>query len=124
MVKLREYESHRRDMDIYMQDQRVDRRDIIDEFEAKLIEKGLMKESGELATELEEAITARREIADTYLVKLPVLVFSWDIFRFLLIKPYRERRYASGEKVREYSSRPTTRSGKRAARKDSSHPLQ
>jgi Zn-finger domain-containing protein len=95
MVKLREYESHRRDMDIYMQDQRVDRRDIIDEFEATLIEKGLMKESGELATELEEAITARREIADTYLVKLPVLVFSWDIFRFLLIKPYRERRYAS-----------------------------
>jgi hypothetical protein len=28
-------------------------------------------------------------------VKLPLLIFAWDIFRFLLIKPYRERRYAS-----------------------------
>jgi Zn-finger domain-containing protein len=95
MAKLREYESHRRDMDRFMQDQRADRQDIVDEFEAKLIEKGLMEESGELVSELEEAISTRREIADTYLVKLPIQVFAWDIFRFLLIKPYRERRYAS-----------------------------
>ncbi|MFQ5800314.1 MAG: DUF530 family protein, partial [Candidatus Hydrothermarchaeales archaeon] len=95
MTKLREYESLRMNMNIYLQDQRVDRQQIIDEFEAELIEKGLMKESGELASELDEAIAARREIAETYLVKLPLLVFTWDIFRFLLIKPYRERRYAS-----------------------------
>jgi Zn-finger domain-containing protein len=95
MAKLREYESHKRDMNLYMQDQRVDRQDIIDEFETKLIEKGLMEETGELAAELEKAISTRREIADTYLVKLPILIFAWDIFRFLLIKPYRERRYAS-----------------------------
>jgi len=95
MKRLREYEDHRRKMDILMQDQRADRQDIIDEFETKLIERGLMKENGELADELEEAISARREIADTYLVKLPIIVFAWDIFRFLLIKPYRERRYAS-----------------------------
>jgi Zn-finger domain-containing protein len=95
IAKLREYESHRRDMEILMQDQRADRQDIIDEFETKLIDRGLMKGSGELVAELEEAISARREIADTYLVKLPLLVFAWDVFRFLLIKPYRERRYAS-----------------------------
>jgi Zn-finger domain-containing protein len=95
MAKLREYEAIKRDMNFYMQDQRVDRQDIIDEFEAELINKGLMKESGELSNELEEAIAARREIADTFLVKIPILVFAWDIFRFLLIKPYRERRYAS-----------------------------
>jgi hypothetical protein len=95
MAKLQEYEKLRREMEILMQDQRADRQDIIDEFETKLIERGLMKVSGELASELEEAINARREIADTYLVKLPLLVFAWDVFRFLLIKPYRERRYAS-----------------------------
>lgn len=95
MAKLREYEALRRDMDLYMQDQRVDRQDVIDEFEAKLIERGLMKESGELASELEEAISARRKLAETYLVKFPLLVLAWDVFRFLLIKPYRERRYAS-----------------------------
>jgi hypothetical protein len=54
-----------------------------------------MNENGELTVELEEAISARREIADTYLVKIPILIFAWDVFRFLLIKPYRERRYAS-----------------------------
>ncbi len=81
MSKLKEYEIHRRDMNLYLQDQRVDRQDVIDEFEAKMIERGLMKESGELSSELEEAIAARREIADTILVKLPMLVFAWDIFK-------------------------------------------
>ena len=95
MSKLREYESHRRSMDIYLQNQRVDRQEIIDEFEAKMIEKGLMKENGELVDELENAISSRRDVADKYLVKLPKLILAWDIFRFLLIKPYRERRYAS-----------------------------
>ncbi|HDH27902.1 MAG TPA: DUF530 domain-containing protein, partial [Euryarchaeota archaeon] len=95
MERLREYEGYRREMDILMHDQRADRQDIIDEFETKLIERGLMKKNGELADELEEAISARRDIAETYLVKLPIIVFAWDIFRFLLIKPYRERRYAS-----------------------------
>ena len=95
VAKLNEYESLRREMNTFMQDQRVDRQDVIDEFETELIERGLMNKSGELSKELEEAITARREVADTYLVNLPLLVFAWDIFRFLLIKPYRERRYAS-----------------------------
>ncbi len=95
MAKLREYEDNKRDMNILMQDLRADRQDIIDEFETKLIDRGLMKESGELSNELEEAIASRREIADKFLVKFPILIFAWDIFRFLLIKPYRERRYAS-----------------------------
>ncbi len=95
MAKLREYEKLRRDMNIFLQDQRVDKQEIIDEFEAKLIERGLMKESGDLVKELDDAIESRREVADTYLVKLPLLIFAWEIFRFLLIKPYRERRYAS-----------------------------
>jgi len=95
MGKLREYEELRRDMSIHLQDQRVDRQDVIDEFETKLIEKGLMKESGELSEDLEKAISMRREIAERYLVRLPLLVFAWDVFRFLLVKPYRERRYAS-----------------------------
>jgi Zn-finger domain-containing protein len=93
--KLREYEAMRRDMNLHLQDQRVNRQDIIDEFEAKLIDKGMMLESGELVSDLEDTISSRREIAETILVKLPLLIFAWDIFRFLLIKPYRERRYAS-----------------------------
>jgi Zn-finger domain-containing protein len=95
MTKLREYESLKRERDVLMQNQRIDRQDVIDEFEAKLIDKGLMKKSGELSSELEEAISKRKGVADTFLVKLPLLIFAWDIFRFLLIKPYRERRYAS-----------------------------
>lgn len=95
MSKLKEYESLRHEMTRLMQDPRVDKQEIIDEFEAKLIKKGLMTSNGDLAPDLEATIESRREIADTYLIKLSLLIFAWDIFRFLLIKPYRERRYAS-----------------------------
>ncbi len=95
MSKLKEYESLRHDMARLMQDPRVDKQEIIDEFEAKFIEKGLMSTSGELAPDLEATIAYRKEIAENYLIKLSLLIFAWDIFRFLLIKPYRERRYAS-----------------------------
>lgn len=95
MKRLREYESLRREMDLLLQDPRVDRQDVIDEFEAKLMDRGLMKKTGGLSDELEAAIQRRREVSEQYLIKLPLLVFAWDIFRFLLIKPYRERRYAS-----------------------------
>lgn len=104
--KLREYEDIRKKVEMRMysatsssfaMDTRVteERREIMDEFDQKLIELGLMDEEGNLLPELDEAIKRRHEIRKGTLIKIPKAVFAWDIFKFLLIKPYRERRYAS-----------------------------
>jgi hypothetical protein len=59
------------------------------------MELGLMDDEGNLLPELDKAIEYRREIRKGTLVKIPKAIFAWDILKFLLIKPYRERRYAS-----------------------------
>ena len=69
--------------------------EIMEEFDEKLRELGFMDEKGNLSPDLVRAIELRREIRKKTLVKIPKALFAWDIFRFLLIKPYRERRYAS-----------------------------
>jgi hypothetical protein len=104
--KLREYEDIRKKVEMRMysttspafaMDMRVaeERREIMDELDQKLTELGLMDEEGNLLPELDEAIRQRHEIRKGTLIKIPKAVFAWDIFKFLLIKPYRERRYAS-----------------------------
>jgi hypothetical protein len=72
-----------------------ERREAIYEFEEELKKKGLMDKFGELLPELEKAIDFRRKLRKEMLIKIPRALFAWDIFKFLLIKPYRERRYAS-----------------------------
>jgi Zn-finger domain-containing protein len=104
--KLKKYEGLRQNIDLRIQemvpssfalDTRVqeERREIIDEFEEELKKAGLMDSRGNLLPELEDAITLRRHIRKKTLIKIPRTLFAWDIFRFLLMKPYRERRYAS-----------------------------
>jgi len=103
---LRKYEKLRQKTDMRMQemvpanfalDTRVqeERREILDEFEEELKKVGLMDSKGNLLPELEEAINLRRKIRKETLINIPKALFAWDIFRFLLMKPYRERRYAS-----------------------------
>jgi len=72
-----------------------DRREAIYEFEEELKKMGLMDKFGDLLPELEKGIEYRRKLRKEMLIKIPHALFAWDIFKFLLIKPYRERRYAS-----------------------------
>ncbi len=65
------------------------------DFEDELKAVKLMDARGALLPELETAIEYRQKIRKDMLVKIPKALFAWDIFKFLLIKPYRERRYAS-----------------------------
>lgn len=104
--KLREYEDLRRKIEMrisgtnshrYGMDTRIneERQEIIDEFEETLISRGLKDNEGNLLPDLEKAIEARKNIRVETLIKIPKAIFAWDILKFLLIKPYRERRYAS-----------------------------
>lgn len=104
--KLKTYEKMKERMEMQLQeltpssfalDTRVveERREIMDEFDEELKKEGLMDSMGDLLPELDNAINRRRDIRKQSLVKIPKALFSWDIFRFLLMKPYRERRYAS-----------------------------
>jgi len=104
--KLREYEDVRRKIKMRMYDTKTtsfamdtriteERREIMDEFNDKLTKLGLMDEQGNLLPELDKAIEYRREIRRGTLIRIPRAIFAWDILKFLLIKPYRERRYAS-----------------------------
>ncbi len=107
MEKLRKYEEIKRRFDVQMYsteatqsfalDMRVmeERRELINEFEEELRREGLMDEQGNLVEGLDEAITYRQKIRKEMMIKIPKALFAWDIFKFLLIKPYRERRYAS-----------------------------
>ncbi len=72
-----------------------ERREAIYEFEEELKKMGLMDKFGDLLPELEKSIEYRRKLRKEMLIKIPRALFAWDIFKFLLIKPYRERRYAS-----------------------------
>ncbi|MFQ5975937.1 MAG: DUF530 family protein, partial [Candidatus Hydrothermarchaeales archaeon] len=78
-------------------DIRVDeeKREMMDAFEDKLKELGLMDRRGNLDLELEDSISYRQDLRKKVLSQIPKMLFAWDVFRFLLIKPYRERRYAS-----------------------------
>jgi len=104
--KLRVYEKLKSNLDSMIQstgnismpmDIRVDeeKRELIDAFDDKLKELGLMDRQGRLDQELEDSIAYRQELRKTVLSQIPKILFGWDVFRFLLIKPYRERRYAS-----------------------------
>lgn len=95
LKKLREYEELKRKLSSYPLEYYISNRDEIDRIEAEMIERGFMDEKGNLSKEIEEAIKKRREISEKYLIKLPIAVFAWDLFKFLMIKPYRERRYSS-----------------------------
>ncbi len=72
-----------------------ERMEAIYEFEEELKKTGLMDKFGDLLPDLEKAIDYRRKLRKEILIKIPRVMFAWDIFKFLLIKPYRERRYAS-----------------------------
>lgn len=72
-----------------------EQREHMNEFEEELREAKLTDERGNLLPELESAIEYRQKIRREMLIKIPKALFAWDIFKFLLIKPYRERRYAS-----------------------------
>ncbi|MEE9564551.1 MAG: DUF530 family protein [Candidatus Hydrothermarchaeaceae archaeon] len=105
--KLKKYETLRESMESKMYggvvapsvsiDMRIteEQRELMVEFEDELKEAKLMDERGDLLPELETAIEYRQKIRKEMLVKIPKALFAWDIFKFLLIKPYRERRYAS-----------------------------
>ncbi|MEK6977711.1 MAG: DUF530 family protein [Candidatus Hydrothermarchaeota archaeon] len=104
--KLKVYENLRMKMETKMygitsptfaMDTRIteEKTELLDEFEEELKKIGLMDAKGNLVPELEEAIAYRQEIRKSTLVKIPKALFAWDIFKFLLVKPYRERRYAS-----------------------------
>jgi hypothetical protein len=104
--KLKKYEELRMKMESKMMgvdvpavslDMRIteERRELMVEFEEELKKAGLMDKYGNLDPDLEEAIEYRQKIRKETLIKIPSALFAWDIFKFLLIKPYRERRYAS-----------------------------
>jgi hypothetical protein len=107
MEKLRKYEEIKRRFDAQLYtaeasqtfalDMRImeERRELMHEFEEELKAAGLMDEKGNLIEGLDEAINYRQKIRKEMLIKIPKALFAWDIFKFLLIKPYRERRYAS-----------------------------
>lgn len=107
LEKLRKYERLKRKfnakmttaetMPTYAIDTRVieEREELMEEFEEELKARGLMDEEGNLLAELEEGINYRQRIRKEMLIRIPKAIFAWDIFKFLLIKPYRERRYAS-----------------------------
>ncbi|WP_456474599.1 DUF530 family protein [Candidatus Pyrohabitans sp.] len=107
MEKLRRYEEIKRRFDAQLYtaeasqtfalDMRImeERRELMQEFEEELKAAGLMDEKGNLIAGLDEAINYRQKIRKEMLIKIPKALFAWDIFKFLLIKPYRERRYAS-----------------------------
>jgi hypothetical protein len=106
LKKLREYEKLREKMESRMAgvvapavsiDFRIteERRELMMEFEEELKKVGLMDEFGNLDPDLEAAVEYRQKIRKETLIKIPRGLFAWDIFRFLLVKPYRERRYAS-----------------------------
>ncbi|MBI5252945.1 MAG: DUF530 family protein [Euryarchaeota archaeon] len=104
--KLKEYERLRKKIELKMygvlpptfsMDARIaeERMELMEELDEELKKAGLMDKRGNLIPELEEAINYRRQIRKETLIKIPIALFAWDIFKFLLIKPYRERRYAS-----------------------------
>jgi len=104
--KLREYERLRKKIELKMygmlpptfsMDARIteERMELMEELDEELKRAGLMDKHGSLIPELDEAISYRRQVRKETLTKIPRALFAWDIFRFLLIKPYRERRYAS-----------------------------
>lgn len=107
MEKLRRYEEIKRRFDAQLYtaeasqtfalDMRImeERYELMREFEEELKAAGLMDEKGNLISGLDEAINYRQKIRKEMLIKIPKALFAWDIFKFLLIKPYRERRYAS-----------------------------
>ncbi len=105
MKKLKEYEKLREKLEprlyttapAFAIDTRAaeERREAIYEFEEELKKLDLMDRYGELIPELENAIEYRRKLRKEMLSKIPRALFAWDILKFLLIKPYRERRYAS-----------------------------
>lgn len=104
--KLKEYERLRKKIELKMygvlpptfsMDTRIaeERMELMEELDEELKKAGLMDKRGNLIPELEEAINYRRWIRKETLIRIPRALFAWDIFKFLLIKPYRERRYAS-----------------------------
>ena len=95
LKKLKEYEELKRKLSSYPLEYYISNRDEIDRIEAEMVKKGFMDEKGNLSKEIEEAIKKRKKISEKYLIKLPLAVFAWDLFKFLMIKPYRERRYSS-----------------------------
>lgn len=106
IAKLKVYEQLRKKMEdrmyivqqpAFSMDTRVteERREAMDEFEEELKRHGFIDEQGRLVPELSEAMEYRQEIRKETIVKIPHALFAWDIFKFLLVKPYRERRYAS-----------------------------
>lgn len=104
--KLKEYERLRKKIELKMHgalpstfsmDARIteERMELMEELDEELKKAGLMDKLGNLIPELEEAINYRRQVRKGTLIRIPRALFAWDIFKFLLIKPYRERRYAS-----------------------------
>jgi len=93
--KLREYEELKREISSFPIEYYMGGREEVDRIESKMVEKGFMSEKGELSKEIESAIKHRKEISEKYLVKLPLVILAWDVFKFMMIKPYRERRYSS-----------------------------
>jgi hypothetical protein len=106
LEKLRIYEDLRKRMEskmygiappAYSMDIRIseERQELLDEFDEELKKIGFMDEKGNLIPELEAAVAQRQKVRKETLVKIPKALFAWDVFKFFLIKPYRERRYAS-----------------------------
>lgn len=104
--KLKEYERLRKKIELRMYgtlpstfsiDARIteERMELMEELDEELKKAGLMDKRENLIPELEEAINYRRQVRKETLIRIPKALFAWDIFKFLLIKPYRERRYAS-----------------------------
>lgn len=93
--RLKEYEELKREISSFPIEHYMGGREEVDRIEAKMVEKGFMDERGELSKEIEKAIKYRKEILEKYIVKLPLVILAWDVFKFLMIKPYRERRYSS-----------------------------
>jgi len=95
IAKLGEYEELKREISSFPIEHYMGGREEVDRIEAEMIEKGFVDESGRLSKDIEKAIKYRKEISEKYIVKLPLVILAWDVFKFLMIKPYRERRYSS-----------------------------
>lgn len=99
--KLSRFERMKRSLDrkllatTYAIDQRIidEREELLRKYEEELRKEGFIDEKGNIVEDLEKALDFKRKLR-RLATRFILFLMAWDLFKFFLIKPYRERRYA------------------------------
>lgn len=99
--KLSKFEKLKRALDrkllatTYAIDQRIidEREELLRKYEEELRKEGFIDEKGNIVEDLEKALEFKKKLRKLA-TKFVLFLIAWDLFKFFLIKPYRERRYA------------------------------